>query len=146
VVEGALYSRTKLKNSYMALNQLRYFEEIDFQSEKGPDETLTDVNIRIKERRPGCSASAPATAPWTMRSLRGRSPSRTSSVGGQTLSLKASLGSSTQLYDISFTEPWLFDMPLWSKFDIWNLYREYDTYNLDSKGFGATSAIPSIST
>ena len=61
---------------------------------------------------------------------------------GQTLSLKGSLGSSSALYDLSFIEPWLFDMPLWSKFDIWNLYREYDSYKLDSKGFGATVGYP----
>jgi outer membrane protein insertion porin family len=142
VVEGALYSRTKLKDSYMALNQLRYFEEIDFQSEKGPDETLTDVNIRVKEKATGMFSlgagysaldHAVITAQISQQNLFGR---------GQTLSLKASVGSSSQLYDISFTEPWLFDMPLWSKFDLWNLYREYDTYNLDSKGFGATFGYP----
>lgn len=142
VVEGDLYSRTKLKNSYMMLSQLRYFEEIDFQSEKGPDETLTDVNIRIKEKPTGMFSlgagysaldHAVISAQVSQQNLFGR---------GQILSLKASLGSSTQLYDISFTEPWLFDMPLWSKFDLWNLYREYDTYNLDSKGFGATFGYP----
>ena len=142
VVEGDLYSRTKLKNSYMALNQLRYFEEIDFQSEKGPDETLTDVNIRVKEKPTGIFSigagysaldHAVVSAQVSQQNLFGR---------GQILSLKASLGSSSTLYDISFTEPWLFDMPLWSKFDIWNLYREYDSYNLDSKGFGATFGYP----
>jgi outer membrane protein insertion porin family len=142
VVEGDLYSRTKLKNSYMALNQLRYFEEIDFQSEKGPDETLTDVNIRVKERPTGIFSlgagysaldQAIVSAQVSQQNLFGR---------GQILSLKASLGSRSQLYDISFTEPWLFDMPLWSKFDVWNLYRQYDSYNLDSKGFGATFGYP----
>ena len=142
VVEGDLYSRTKLKNSYMALNQLRYFEEIDFQSEKGPDETLTDVNIHVKEKPTGMFSigagysaldHAIVSAQVSQQNLFGR---------GQILSLKASLGSSSTLYDISFTEPWLFDMPLWSKFDLWNLYREYDTYNLDSKGFGATFGYP----
>ncbi len=142
VVEGDLYSRTKLKNSYMALNQLRYFEEIDFQSEKGPDETLTDVNIHVKEKPTGVFSlgagysamdHAIISAQVSQQNLFGR---------GQILSLKASLGSRSTLYDISFTEPWLFDMPLWSKFDIWNLYREYDAYNLDSKGFGATFGYP----
>jgi outer membrane protein insertion porin family len=142
VVEGDLYSRTKLKNSYMALNQLRYFEEIDFQSEKGPDETLTDVNIRVKERPTGIFSlgagysaldQAIISAQVSQQNLFGR---------GQILSLRASLGSRSQLYDISFTEPWLFDMPLWSKFDIWNLYRQYDSYNLESKGFGATLGYP----
>jgi len=142
VVEGDLYSRTKLKNSYMAMNQLRYFEEIDFQSEKGPDETLTDVNIRVKEKPTGMFSlgagysaldHAVVSAQVSQQNLFGR---------GQILSLKASLGSRSTLYDISFTEPWLFDMPLWSKSDIWNLYREYDSYNLDSKGFGATLGYP----
>ncbi len=142
VVEGDLYSRTKLKDSYMALNQLHYFEEIDFQSEKGPDETLTDVNIHVKEKPTGMFSigagysaldHAMVSAQVSQQNLFGR---------GQTLSLKASVGSISTLYDISFTEPWLFDMPLWSKFDLWNLYREYDSYNLDSKGFGATFGYP----
>jgi len=142
VVEGDLYSRTKLKNSYMALNRLRYFEEIDFQTEKGPDETLTDVNIRVKEKPTGIFSigagysamdHAIVTAQVSQMNLFGR---------GQSLSLKASLGSSYTYYDISFTEPWLFDMPLWSKFDLWNLYREYDSYNLDSKGLNMTFGYP----
>ncbi|MEI7673097.1 MAG: outer membrane protein assembly factor BamA, partial [Deltaproteobacteria bacterium] len=142
IVEGDLYSRTKLKNSYMSLNQLRYFEEIDFQSEKGPDETLTDVNIHVKEKPTGIFSlgagysaldQAVVSAQVSQQNLFGR---------GQTLSLKASLGSRSTLYDISFTEPWLFDMPLWSKFDVWNLYRQYDSYNLDSKGFGSTLGYP----
>jgi outer membrane protein insertion porin family len=142
VVEGDLYSRTKLKNSYMALNRLRYFEEIDFQAEKGPDETLTDVNIRVKEKATGMFSigagysaldHAVISAQISQQNLFGR---------GQTLSLRASLGSSTSLYDLAFIEPWLFDMPLWSKFNLWNLYREYDAYNLDSKGFGATLGYP----
>jgi len=142
VVEGALYSRTKLKSSYMALNQLRYFEEIDFQSEKGPDETLTDVNIRVKEKATGMFSVGAGYSALDHAVVTGQVSQQNLFGRGQTLSLKASLGSSTQLYDISFTEPWLFDMPLWSKFDLWNLYRVYDTYNLDSKGFGATLGYP----
>ena len=142
VVEGDLYSRTKLKNSYMALNQLRYFEEIDFQSEKGPVENLTDINIRVKEKPTGMFSvgagysaldHAIVTAQVAEQNLFGR---------GQILSLKASVGGSSTLYDLSFVEPWLFDIPLWSKFDLWNFYREYDSYNLDTKGFSATLGYP----
>ena len=142
VVEGDLYSRTKLKNSYMALNSLRYFEEIDFESEKGADETQTNVNIRVKEKQTGMLSlgagysaldHAMVSAQISQQNLFGR---------GQTLSLKASVGASSTLYDISFTEPWLFDRPIWSKLDLWNLYREYDAYNLDTKGIGATLGYP----
>ena len=142
VVEGDLYSRTKLKKSYMALNRLRYFEEIDFQAEKGPDETLTDVNIQVKEKPTGMFSigagysaidHAVVSAQVSQQNLFGR---------GQILSLKASIGANSQLYDLSFIEPWLFDMPLWSKLELWNLYREYDSYRLDTKGFGATLGYP----
>jgi len=142
VIEGDLYSRTKLKNSYTALNRLRYFEEIDFQSEKGPNDTLADVNVHVKEKPTGIFSvgagysaldHAIVSAQVSQQNLFGR---------GQTLSFKASLGSRSTLYDISFVEPWLFDIPLWSKFDLWNFYREFDTYNLDTKGVGATFGYP----
>jgi len=142
MAEGDLYSRTKLKNSYMALSRLRYFEEIEFQTEKGPDESLTDVNIRVKEKATGMFSfgagysaldHAIISASISQQNLFGR---------GQSLDLRASIGGRTQLYDISFTEPWLFDIPLWSKFGLWNLYRIYDTYKLDSKGFSATFGYP----
>jgi outer membrane protein insertion porin family len=142
LVEGDLYSRTKLKDSYMALNRLRYFEEIDFQTGKGPDETLTDVNIRIKEKPTGMFSIGAGYSAVDRAVITGQVSQQNLFGRGQTLSLKASLGSRSSLYDISFTEPWLFDMPLWSKFDLWNLYREYDTYKLDSKGFGATLGYP----
>ena len=55
---------------------------------------------------------------------------------GQELRLKASLGSKTNNYELSFTEPWLFDMPLWSKADLWKYDKEYDNYKLDTAGGG----------
>jgi len=61
---------------------------------------------------------------------------------GQTLGLKASLGSTTNMYELSFTEPWLFDIPLWFKYDIWKYKKQYDSYNWDSRGTGFTLSYP----
>lgn len=142
ISEGDLYSSSNLKKSYQELNRLRYFEEIDFQSEKGTKENLTDVSIRIKEKSTGffsvgagysASDAAMLTAQITQQNLFGR---------GQSLSLKANLSSKMTNYELSFTEPWLFDIPLWSKFDLWNYERQYDTYNLSSTGGGATVGYP----
>jgi outer membrane protein insertion porin family len=36
----------------------------------------------------------------------------------------------------------MFDLPLWTKYDLWRTYREYDTYDLTSSGFGATFGYP----
>jgi outer membrane protein insertion porin family len=142
VVEGDLYSKTNLKKSYNDISRLRYFEEVDVQTEKGPDESLTDVNIRVKEKPTGMFSigagysaqdSAVFQASVSQQNLFGR---------GQTLSLKASLGTKVTNFDLSFIEPWLFDIPLWSKFSIWNVDREYDEYDLASKGIGFTLGYP----
>jgi outer membrane protein insertion porin family len=138
IMEGDLYSKSALKNSYNALGGLRYFEEVDFQTEKGASENLTDVLIRVKEKSTGMFSvgagysaldNAVVTASISQQNLFGR---------GQTLTLKASIGGISQNYDLSFIEPWLFDVPLWSKADLWNYYRIYDTYSLNSSGVGAT--------
>jgi outer membrane protein insertion porin family len=142
IVEGELYNTTNLKKSYMELNRLRYFEEVNFQTEKGADETLTDVNIQVKEKPTGifsigagysAQEQAMLTASVSQQNLFGR---------GQTLSLKASFGSKTTMYELSFIEPWLFDIPLWSKFDVHNFTRTYDTYDLESRGFGMLFGYP----
>jgi outer membrane protein insertion porin family len=142
IVEGDLYNSSNLKKSYMELNRLRYFEEVNFQTEKGTDETLTDVIIQVKEKPTGvfsigagysAQEQAMLTASISQQNLFGR---------GQSLSLKASLGSKTTAYELSFIEPWLFDIPLWSKFDLHNFKTAYDTYILDSQGFGMIFGYP----
>jgi outer membrane protein insertion porin family len=142
VSEGDLYSSSNLKKSYESLNRLRYFEEIDIQSEKSVKENLTDLSIRIKEKPTGlvsigagysASDAAMLTAQVAQQNLFGH---------GQILSLKANIGGRSAQYELSFTEPWLFDIPLWSKFDLWNYSRQFDTYNLSSIGGGATLGYP----
>jgi outer membrane protein insertion porin family len=142
VVEGDLYSSSKLRSSYAKLNRLRYFEEIDFQTDKGVDKNKLDVNIRVKERSTGmfmigagysASDQFVGMAQITQQNFLGF---------GQILSLKASLGSKITNYDLSFTEPWLFNLPLWCKADIWNYQKEYDYYTLNSQGAGLTLGYP----
>jgi len=142
IVEGDLYSKSNMKRSYDDITRLRYFEEVDFQTEKGPDDTLTDVTIRVKEKPTGMFSvgagysavdSAVLTAQISQQNLFGR---------GQSLSLKGTLGAKVTNIDLSFIEPWLFDIPLWMKADTWKVDREYDEYDLDSIGFGLTFGYP----
>jgi outer membrane protein insertion porin family len=142
IVEGDLYNSSKMKQSYMALNRLRYFEEVDFQSEKGPDDTLTNVTIRVKEKPTGMFSIGAGYSAQEAAMVMGQISQQNLFGRGQILSLKANIGSETAMYELSFTEPWLFDIPLWSQFSLWNFTREYDTYDLDSTGVGATLGYP----
>jgi len=50
---GDLYNSDKMKSSFERLNRLRFFEEVNFQTEKGPQESLTNININVKEKPTG---------------------------------------------------------------------------------------------
>ena len=142
VVEGDLYSSSKLRSSYANLNRLRYFEEVDFQTEKGPDKSKMDVNIRVKEKSTGMFMVGAGYSAVDQAVIMAQITQQNFLGYGQILSLKASLGSSTNNIDLSFTEPWLFDMPLWSQANIWKYKKNYDSYSLDTRGAGLTLGYP----
>ena len=136
VVEGELYNRDKLKGSYNSLNQLRYFEEVNFQTGKGPEESLMDIDVHVKEKSTGLFSVGAGYSAQENAVFMAQIQERNLFGKGQTLSLNAHLGSSTTNYELSFVEPWLFDIPLWSKFKAWDMAKEYDTYDVDTQGFG----------
>ena len=142
MTEGELFNSDKLKSSFDRLNRLKYFEEINFQTEKGPAENLTNININVKEKPTGMlsfgvgysgNEGAMVMAQIAQQNLFGR---------GQTLSANVRLGSVTNSIELSFVEPWLFDMPLWNKWDIWSLHKEFDTYDLATQGAGVQLGYP----
>jgi len=142
VVEGDLYSSSKLRNSYSNLNRLRYFEEVDFQTEKGPDKSKDDINIRVKEKSTGMFMVGAGYSAVDQAVVMAQITQQNFLGYGQILSLKASLGSTTNNIDLSFTEPWLFDLPLWSQANIWKYKKDYDSYSLDTRGAGLTLGYP----
>ena len=142
VVEGDLYSSSKLRSSYANLNKLRYFEEADFQTEKGPDKSKVDINIRVKEKSTGMFMVGAGYSSVDQAVIMGQITQQNFLGYGQILSLKGSVGSTTNNIDLSFTEPWLFDLPLWSQANIWKYKKIYDSYTLDSRGAGLTLGYP----
>lgn len=141
IAEGDLYSASKLKTGYNNLNQLRYFEEVDIQTEKTEDNKM-DVNIRVKEKNTGMFMIGAGYSAVDAAVIMGQITQQNFLGYGQIVSLKASLGSKTNNYELSFTEPWLFDLPLWCKADIWKYKREFDSYTLDTRGLGVTLGYP----
>ncbi|NMC96327.1 MAG: outer membrane protein assembly factor BamA, partial [Deltaproteobacteria bacterium] len=144
VVEGDLYSSSKLRSSYANLSRLRYFEEVDFQTEKGTDKNKMDINVRVKEKSTGMFMVGAGYSASDKLVMMAQITQQNFLGYGQVLSLKASLGSETSNYDLSFTEPWLFDLPLWCKADIWKYEKEYDYYTIDTQGAGLTLGYPLI--
>ena len=135
--EGDLYSKKSLKRSYERINNLGFFETVDIVPERRQrGEELMDLNVKVKEKMTGTMSigggyssvdNLVGIAEITQGNLGGR---------GQLLKFKTQWGSTRQLFMLSFSEPYLFDEPVWGKVDLYKQDQVYDGYTLDTKGIG----------
>jgi outer membrane protein insertion porin family len=134
VQEQNLYNGAGLKRSVRNLNRLNYFEDVKFDTPKGETPNTSDLKIQVKEKPTGAFTfgggyssveNVFVTGSITQENLFGQ---------GQSLTLKALVGSSTSQVLLGFTEPWLFDIPLSSTTTLYRWKRDYDEYIRDSGG------------
>lgn len=142
VIEKERYSGKRLKRSIRDLQRLDYFEDVNVNTVRGGAEDQMILKIDVSEKPTGTFSFGGgyssvenlfAMASISQRNLFGR---------GQTVQLKAEVGGTTSRYTFSFTEPWLFDIPLSAGFDLYNWDRDYDTYDKDSTGGGLRFGYP----
>jgi outer membrane protein insertion porin family len=134
VYEQELFSASLLKRSIRNLYRLDYFEDVQVNTSKGSAANKKILKIDVKEKSTGAFQfgggygnveSFFGVANITERNLFGR---------GQRLSFEGKLGAKTTKFTLSFTEPWLFDIPLTAGIDAYNWSYSYDQYDKDSLG------------
>jgi outer membrane protein insertion porin family len=132
--EGDLYSKKALKRSYERINNLNFFETVDIVPERRLQEPIMDLNVKVKEKLTGTFSigggyssvdKLMAIAEITQGNLGGR---------GQQLKFKVQLGSTRQLFMLSFMEPYLFDKEVYGKTDLYKQEQDYDGYTLRTNG------------
>lgn len=142
VYEKELFSGERLKRSMRNLHRLGFFEDIRVATSKGSADDRMILNIDVTEKPTGAFSFGGGysgaegfflMASISERNLFGR---------GQILQLKADFGRRTDRYMLSFTEPWLFDIPLAAGFDLYNWSKEFNTYDKDSVGGGIRLSYP----
>jgi len=134
VYEQDLYRGILVKQSIRNLHRLDYFEDVQVDTIPGSSPDKMNLKLEVKEKPTGMFSfgggyssvdDAFIVGSITQRNLFGR---------GQTLEAKGQLGGSTNQFNISFTEPYLFDTLLSAGIDAYNWTREYDEYDKDSVG------------
>ncbi len=134
IYEQELFSGKRLKRGTRNLYRLDYFEDVKVNTTQGSADDKMVVNIDVTEKPTGAFSFGGgyssvdqlfAMASISQRNLFGR---------GQTLNLRGQVGDRTSTYTFSFTEPWLFDIPLSAGIDLYNTSTDYDTYDKDSFG------------
>ena len=142
VYEQGLFNGRGLKRSVRNLYRLDYFEDIKINTVKGSADDKMILKIDVTEKPTGTfsfgagystTESVFGMASITQNNLFGR---------GQILGIDAQIGGTTTLYRLNFTEPWLFDIPLSARFDLYDWETDYDTYDKKSRGGGFRFSYP----
>lgn len=134
VHEQGLYSATGLKRSVRNLYRLDYFEDIDIQTLPGDTQDKMNLAIDVAEKPTGSFSFGAGYSAidkvYVMTSVEERN-----FLGrGQIVELRGQMGSRSQQFSFSFTEPWLFDIPLSAGITAYRWERDYDFYDRDSRG------------
>lgn len=136
IQEQGRYTMQGIQRSNRNLVMRDFFSNIDIKPVKTQDANRRDVEVKVTEKPTGNFAFGGGFSsddgPFGQvsveeRNLFGR---------GQNLKVTARMSGKTGLFNIGFTEPWLFDKPLSAGFDIYKFDYEYDYY--DKKSLGLT--------
>lgn len=134
IQEQALYTGSGLKQGLRNLTALDFFEDVKVDTLEGSAPDKMVVRINVEEKPTGAFTFGGGyssldnfffVSKINQRNLLGR---------GQTLGLEARIGSATSLYNINFTEPYLFGSRLSFGADLYRWERDYDTYTKLANG------------
>ncbi len=135
LVEQQAFSGSDLKRGIRNLHRLDFFEDIKVNTQRVSDDKM-NLEIEVTEKPTGTFSFGGGYSSVEKLFIMGSITERNVFGRAQILQLRAELGSVSNRFSVSFTEPWLFDIPLSSTIRLYNWNRDYDTYDKDSKGAG----------
>ena len=134
IEEQGLYSMKKIQRSNRNLVFKDYFQTIDIKPVETKEENKRDVQVSVAEKSTGNfsfgGGFSSDDGPFGQFSVEERNLFGK----GQTGKLTIRMSGENALYNIGFTEPWLFDRPISAGFDIYKFENEYDYYEKDAMG------------
>jgi len=134
VYEQGLYNGSLLKKSVQSLYRIDYFEDVKVNTAKGSSDDQMVLKIDVTEKPTGSFSFGGGYSSVENVFFQGSITQRNFGGRGQILQLKAELGGRSTRFTFSFTEPWLFDIPLSAGTDLYNWEYDYDTYVKGSIG------------
>ncbi len=142
VYEQELFSGKRLKRGVRNLYRLDFFEDIKINTLRGDSDEKMTLKIDVKEKSTGMFSAGVGYSTRDKTYFNASIAERNLFGRGQNLKFETQLGETAKKYDISFTEPWLFDIPLSAGINMYSWNTEYDTYDVDSIGAGLKFSYP----
>jgi outer membrane protein insertion porin family len=133
---GDVFDGTKLRRTKERLKNLGYFEEVNYDIQDTNVPNKKDLVVQVKEAKTGSLSFGGGYS--TVDQLVGFVEIQqknfdftnwpTFTGGGQNLTVRGEIGDTHTNGTLSFTEPWIFDMPISGGFDLYHneIYREED--------------------
>ncbi len=136
VEEQERFSGTKLKKSRDALNRLGFFQEVNLTTQRGRSEEKLNLQVDVKEGQTGSLTAGAGFSTGDNLLFNARIQENNLFGRGQRLVLNADFGSIRQNFIASFTEPWLFDLPLTSTVDAFRWRLDFNEFTRGGTGVG----------
>lgn len=134
--EGELFDSARLKRSKDRLNNLGFFEDVKVDTHRGKDPDLIDIETTVTERPTG-SISIGAGFSSVENLIFNASVSQDNLFGrGQRLIFSTNLSSTRLDFNISFTDPRIFDTNLSAGIDAFRRDSTFFSFDSSSSGGG----------
>ena len=134
ILPGDRFDGEKLRRSKERLQNLGFFEEISYDTEDTQTPDKKDLIVEVKESKTGAFSFGGGFS--TVDQFVGFAEIEQKNFdwknfpyftgGGQDLKLRASFGTVSEGFDLSFTEPWVFDYPVSFGFDVYKRSHKKD--------------------
>jgi outer membrane protein insertion porin family len=134
VHEHEVYSGQLVKQGVRNLFRLDYFEDVKVDTQKGSTDDSMILRVDVQEKPTGAFSFGGGYSSVENLFVLGSISQRNLFGRGQILEFKGTLGGKSTRYTLSFTEPWLFDIPLSSGIDLYDWDSDYDEYDKDATG------------
>jgi outer membrane protein insertion porin family len=140
--EKGVFDSKALRLSHERLARLDFFEDISITPEPTPDKTKMDLVVEVKEKPTGAfSIGAGYSSVDDIMFM--AEISQNNFLGkGQRLALSGNISGTAARYNLSFTEPHVYDTQLMMGLDLYNWQREYTSYTRDSSGVAIRFGYP----
>jgi outer membrane protein insertion porin family len=132
---GEKFDGEKLRRSKERLTNLGYFEEVSYDTEETAEPTKKNLVVDVKETKTGAFSFGGGYS--TVDQFVGFVEVEQKNFdwrnwpyftgAGQNLKVRASVGNLSNGFELSFTEPWMFDYPVSFGFDLYRRTHDRDT-------------------
>ncbi len=134
--EGDLFDSVKLRRSKQRINNLQFFEDVKIDTRRGQEQDLIDITATVTERPTG-SINVGAGFSSTENLIFNAGISQNNFLGrGQKVVFSTNLSSRRSDFNLSLTDPRLFDSEMSGGFDAFNRKTNYYSYKARNTGTG----------